>query len=265
MKNSTAYLLLFVLLAFSISCSNQQQEPFKFAQLCDTQLGMGGYDHDKQTFEQAVQQINDLDVDFVVICGDLVHHANDSSYADFKRIMNGFQMPCYPAPGNHDVGKIPTDSSLQYYREMIGKDYFTFENKGCSFVITNTQLWKADVGQESKKHDLWFKNTLDSIGDNSKIFVVGHYPLFIKSVDEEEKYFNLPPSHREEILGLFREYKVKAYLTGHKHETIINKFGNTQLVSGETTSKNFDKRPMGFRLWEVSNDSISHKFIPLNM
>lgn len=265
MKNSTLLLLFIILLTCSVSCIKKEHKPFKFAQLCDTQLGMGGYEHDIKTFEQAVQQINALNLDFVVICGDLVHNANDSSYADFKRIMNGFKIPCYPAPGNHDVGKNPTDKSLQYYRETIGKDYYTFDNKGSSFIVTNTQLWKVEVEQESEKHDAWFQNTLDSIGKNSNIFVVGHYPIFIDAIDEKEKYFNLPHENRNKILRLFKEFNVQAYLSGHKHETIINKFGNTQLVSGETTSKNFDKRPMGFRLWEVSTDTISHKFVPLDL
>ncbi|MDP4678851.1 MAG: hypothetical protein NWS46_00615, partial [Cyclobacteriaceae bacterium] len=60
--------------------------------MCDTQLGMGGYEHDKATFKQAVRQINNLDPDFVVICGDLVHWANDSSFNDFNNIKAGFNI-----------------------------------------------------------------------------------------------------------------------------------------------------------------------------
>jgi hypothetical protein len=46
---------------------------FKFAQMCDTQLGMGGYDHDVRTFELAVERLHAMRPDFVVICGDLVN------------------------------------------------------------------------------------------------------------------------------------------------------------------------------------------------
>ena len=59
--------------------------------------------------------------------------------------MKGFKMPCYTAPGNHDVGNIPNDTSLKYYRKTIGKDYYKFKNKGYSFIVTNTQLWKVNV------------------------------------------------------------------------------------------------------------------------
>ncbi len=65
------------------------------------------------------------------------------------------------------------------------------------------------------------------------------------------------------MLELFVDNNVQAYLSGHKHETIINNYQNIQLVTGETTSKNFDKRPFGFRLWEVSPDTIIHQFVAL--
>ena len=54
-------------------------------QMCDTQLGMGGYEHDVRTFKQSVKLINKMQPDFVVICGDLVQKANDKSFADFPR------------------------------------------------------------------------------------------------------------------------------------------------------------------------------------
>jgi 3',5'-cyclic AMP phosphodiesterase CpdA len=255
---------LLCLLLTALSCFKKEQEPFTFVQLCDTQLGMGGYEHDIKSFKQAVSQINELEPDFAVICGDLVHHASDSSYADFKSILKGFNIPCYLAPGNHDVGNTPNDSTLAYYRDVIGKDYFTFKNRDITFMVTNTQLWKVNVTHESEKHHEWFKHTLDSLGKkDASIFVIGHYPIFLKTPDEKEVYFNLPLNTRKEILSLLKKNKVKAYLSGHKHETVINQFGNIQLVSGETTSKNFDKRPLGFRLWNVTSDSVSHNFVAL--
>ena len=93
----------------------------------------------------AVDKVNELKPDFVVICGDLVNHANDSSYADFLRIKEGFHMPCYLAAGNHDVGMTPNDTTLAYYRTTVGADYYHFLHKGYAFIVTNSQLWKSDV------------------------------------------------------------------------------------------------------------------------
>ncbi len=95
------------------------------------------------------------------------------------------------------------------------------------------------------------------------VIVIGHYPLYIDQPDEEEQYFNLPLDKRLEVLELFTENNVLAYLSGHKHTTVINNYKGIQLVTGETTSRNFDERPLGFRHWEVSSDTIVHHFVSI--
>jgi L-ascorbate metabolism protein UlaG (beta-lactamase superfamily) len=252
---------ILAVLLFTIVYKAEAQEAFSFVQMCDPQFGMGGYGHDVEEFQLAVDQINELNPDFVVICGDLVHDANDSTYSDFLRIRSGFTMPSYLAPGNHDVGNVPNDTTLAFYRNTVGADYYDFSHNGYAFVVANTQLWKADVEGESDKHDRWFKKTLaDKSKSELPLFVIGHIPLYLEDSEEEESYSNFPIGKRNEILGLFEQYEVLAYLTGHTHRTIIHQHKSTQLVSGETSSKNFDKRPMGFRIWEVSPDTIKHHF-----
>lgn len=227
---------------------------------------MGGYEHDLKTFRQAVIQINALRPDFVVVCGDLVHTPNNTSFADFNRIKAGLEMPCYCVPGNHDIRNEPTRDSLQYYRKNIGTDYYSFEHKSCIFVMVNTQLWKVSVEDESEKHDSWLKASLEAAADRRKgrIFVVGHYPLFLRDPDEPEAYMNLPVARRKELLSIFEKCGVAAMLAGHTHRLITNEYRGIQLVNGETTSKNFDKRPFGFRVWHVTDPKpFKHDFVPL--
>ncbi len=260
------YMLVIILVLFSLSCTEKEATSFSFVQLCDTQLGMGGYKQDIQAFKQAVKQINILAPDFVIICGDLVDIPNASSFSDFIKVKETLNMPCYCAPGNHDVGDIPNDSTIAHYRNVLGKDYYEFQHKGYSFIVTNTQLWKEDIENESEKHDNWFKNTLKAQGvNNNPAIIVGHFPLYIEHATEKEEYYNLPLIKRTEILELFAQNNVSAYLSGHKHELVINNYETIQMVSGETTSLNFDNRPYGFRLWEVSSDSFKHNFIPLEI
>jgi len=129
---------------------------FTFVQICDTQLGYGGYQHDIKSFRQTVKQINLLKPDFVVICGDLVNEEDEQlqSFADFNKIKKELLVPCYCAVGNNDIGNVPTEATLQQYRKCIGEDYYSFEHKGYMFVIVNTQLWKSPLKSELKKHDL---------------------------------------------------------------------------------------------------------------
>lgn len=250
----------------AVKTATDTPEQFTFVQMCDTQLGMGGYEHDVKTFELAVKQINTLAPDFVLICGDLVSKANDSSFADFNRIKSGFKIPCHCAAGNHDVGNEPTLASLDYYRKTIGKDYYVLEHKGYTFLVANTQLWKAPVTGESEKHDTWFKASLKSAKKKGRpVVVVTHYPLFVKNADEKENYYNIAPAKRKELLALFKANGVVAMLAGHTHKLVVNDYEGIQMVNGETTSRNFDKRPLGFRLWTAEEDGkLSHKFMKLD-
>jgi len=264
MKNFLNKAISIFLLFFCLSGYAQGKKPFTFVQLCDTQLGMGGYENDVRSFEQAVRQINILQPEFVLICGDLVNIPKDSSYADFKRIMKGFRMPCYCVPGNHDTGATPTPVSLDYYRKTIGKDHYSFRKNGYSFIAVNTQLWKASLEDESEKHDQWFRQILGRAGKKGPAIVFGHIPFYDKDPEEKEVYFNIAPEKRKELLGLMKQNNVKGYLSGHSHTLIINNYKGIKLVSGETTSRNFDKRPLGFRLWTVTSpDSIKNTFKPL--
>ena len=93
---------------------------------------------------------------------------------------------------------------------------------------------------------------------------MGHHPLFLDTPDEDEQYFNIPPERRRRVLTLLEECGAVAVLTGHTHKLVKNTHKGIQFLSGETTSKNFDKRPLGFRVWTVtSGQAASHRFVAL--
>ncbi len=174
-------------------------------------------------------------------------------------------MPCYCVSGNHDVGNVPTPKSLEYYRKVMGKDYYSFEHKGRTFVIVNTQLWKATVENESEKHDEWLKATLKTASKKKhQVFIAGHHPMFITKPDEAEEYYNLPKAKRTELLELYEKRNVVAVLGGHTHKLLINNYKGIQLVNAETTCRNFDERPLGFRLWHIAGSKpFEHDFVRL--
>lgn len=251
-----------------------EKQPFTFVQICDPQLGMGGYEHDLETFRQAVVQTNALKPDFAVICGDLVGRLNEQSVKDFNRIKAGFTVPCYCVPGNHDVFHGPQDKrnnirpaqSLANYRNAFGKDYYSVEHKGHLFLCANTMLWRVYLEGESERHDQWVKETLAEASKKGlPVFVVMHHPLFASTPDEKDTYTNLPQEKRKELLELFKKHGVVAVLTGHAHKIIINDYEGMQLVTGETTSKTHGS-PLGFRLWHVGGaPPYRHESVPLDL
>lgn len=241
-------------------------ESFDFVQLCDTQLGRGGYEHDIETFDLAVAQINALKPDFVLVCGDLVHNGADpKAYADFRSINDKFEVPSRLAPGNHDVGARPNKKTLQRYRDAIGPDYYTFDHKGYTFVVVNTQLWKVEVPEESGKHHAWFENTLrDAQAAGKPVVVAGHFPPFLRSIDEKENGLNLPVDARRAIMDLCTQYGVVAFLAGHIHRNNVAEYEGIPIVASGTTSFNVGRDPMGFRVWRMGPPNpgpMSHEYV----
>jgi serine/threonine-protein phosphatase CPPED1 len=265
MKLCTIALLVLINLPGLANGAGQSQS-FTFVQLCDVQLGYGeSYAKDVNSFKLAVQRINEVKPDFVILCGDMVNTFDDKSLKDFNDVKSGLKVPLYCCPGNHDIGNEPNIVTLTKYRKALGKDYFSFEHKGYTFILTNTSLWKVNVPEESQKHDVWFKSTLKAAADKkSPVFFIGHYPLYVRSADEPNGYNPLPTAKRKELLDLSEKSGVVAILTGHLHSYINNDYKGIQLVSGESTSRNNDRRPFGFRLWTVqSPTSIKQDFVPL--
>ena len=243
-------------------------EACRFVQLCDTQLGMGGYEADKIRFQLAVEAINALEIDWVVVCGDLVNDGtDDQAVADFKAIAKGFTMPVYLAPGNHDVGNAPTVESLERYRKLQGPDYYAATEHGLKLMIVNTQLWKAPVPGESEKHDTWFSTELaDSTATGTPTLIVSHYPPFVATADEPDDYFNLQPEKRATVLAEVKAAGVKAWLAGHVHKNLVLDYEGMPVVASATTSRNFDGAPFGFRIWEVNTDGLlTHRYEALEI
>lgn len=250
----------------SAETAEPSEPALMFVQLADPQLGMGGYEHDVETLKLAVEALNALEPDFVVVCGDLVHEtASAEAFKDFKDIMSGLAVPHYCAAGNHDIGSPPTEETLARYREMIGEDYFAVDREGLRLVIVNTQFWKTPVENETAKHDAWLRETLaDARGKDLPVIVAGHHPLFLRDAGEDEQYYNIPPGTRSEFLNLFKESGVLAILTGHAHREIIHEYEGMLFVTSQTTSRNFDGAPMGYRVWEMDEDgSLRHEYVAI--
>ena len=82
--------------------------------------------------------------------------------------------------------------------------------------------------------------------------------------DEKENYYNIPLAKRAELLDLCEKNGVVAFLAGHTHKLVENEYKGMKMVNGETTSKNFDGRPMGFRLWDAEpGGRMSQRFVEL--
>ena len=267
-KKIKYFLTLLLLISGVVSAQNKTAvEPWFFIQITDPQFGMfdnnQGFEKETILYEKAVEKINNLKPDFVVITGDFVHNSlSPEQIAEFKRITALIDpgIPVYLTPGNHDIGQTPDQESLRKYRSNFGSDRFSFSHKGSSFIGFNSSIIKAGLTEPEQEQYNWLENELKQSRNAQHIILFCHYPLFIKTPDEPESYSNLAPASRKKYLTLFENYGVDAVFSGHYHNNSIATYGKIQLVTTSALGKPLGTAPSGLRIVKVYGNRIEHEY-----
>jgi 3',5'-cyclic AMP phosphodiesterase CpdA len=242
-----------------------------FIQMSDPQFGMYTKDqsfaHETANFEFAIATANRLKPAFVVITGDLINKAGDRAQAaEYKRISAKLDpaIRLFSVPGNHDVGNEPTVESLARYREVFGRDYYSFRIGDIAGFVLNSNLEKGvkNVPEEAAKMEAWFKTELaKSRQEGAKnLIVFQHIPFFEKDPDEAEVYNNVPPDTRKRYLKLLHEYGVRYVFAGHLHYNAGARDREIEEVISGPVGMPLRDGKSGLRIVNVSDKGIAHKF-----
>jgi len=272
LKRKTIISLLLIFIGAGTAWAEKKNPniPWFFIQLTDPQFGMFennlGFEKETILYEKAVAKINILKPDFVVITGDFVNDPKSvSQIKEFKRITAKInpKIPVYYAPGNHDIGQTPDKAGIKRYKNNYGKDKFSFNHKGSSFIGFNTSLIKAKLAKPEQNQFNWLTEKLKESRKTQHIILFCHYPFFNKTVDEPTAYSNIDLEYREKYLGLFNNNKVEAVFSGHYHNNSLSTYGNMQLVTTSALGKPLGKAPSGMRIVKVYSDKIEHAYFGL--
>lgn len=96
-------------------------------------------------FYEAIDQVNLVRPDFVVMLGDYVRAQNDPGdyeieFENYFRALQRFQVPVFMVPGNHDLYVCGVDGK-RVWEENIGPLYYSFDVGDCHFACVNTYQW----------------------------------------------------------------------------------------------------------------------------
>lgn len=268
--------ILPILLILLLTCTTVQagnSNPFFFIQLADTQFGMTHGNNDLspeiENFTKAVDHINRLKPAFVLISGDLINIPHDIKQTRaFWNVAGKIspEIPLYLLPGNHDIGQ-PTKESINSYQKLFGKDHYSFNYNGSSFVILNSGLFwdpiaDSDLRQSQRK---WFEETLAAarVDNADHIFVCTHQPWFLTNPDEADTYDVIPKAQRTDYMELMRKSGVDYALAGHFHRESIARDSKMEMITSPSIGKALGKDPVGLRIFKVYKDHVEHAYYPL--
>jgi len=262
--------LLFMIFIFS-GITNAQRKPFFFIQMTDPQFGFieANKSFEKETvlYQKAVDEVNRLNPDFVVITGDIVNKATDSiQWAEFKRLTSKIKpsILVYITPGNHDISNNPTQQSIDEYKLSHGDDKFSFRHKKNMFIGFNSCLIKADAPELEQKQFEWLENELKNVKRSNNIVLFCHQPFFVDKPDEPEQYFNIGIEKRMKYLDLFVRNNVNYVFAGHLHRNASGKYDNLNMITTSAVGKPLGDAPSGFRIVIVSKQGITSTYYGLD-
>jgi Icc-related predicted phosphoesterase len=227
----------------------------RLVQLCDPQLGIPNisYELAVSNLERAVQLVNEIAPDALLVCGDMVqYHENDEYINKFLEVIARVKAPVLLNPGNHDMPEPPTIEGLQRYRSFFGDDFQTMNCKGYAIISANSLLFWPNMGppEENQRHRERLNNALQTAQNKKQpIVMVTHYaPIYGEPGNE---VFGLP----KYMVDLFNEKGVFIWLAGHWHLADRRVYKNITILAGEATCANSDGTPPGFRLITIYPDN----------
>ncbi|XP_023251355.1 serine/threonine-protein phosphatase CPPED1 [Seriola lalandi dorsalis] len=265
--------------------------PFCFIQAADPQLGLmkawrdgdcdGGGDEWAEEVEltkQAVEAVNQLRPRprFMVLCGDLVHAMPDTPFRegqerDLKAALKGADpsIPLVFVSGNHDLGNTPTPGTVEQFCSEWGDDYFSFWVGGVLCLVLNSQLFydASACPQLKEAQETWLEEQLSRAAASSStepkpkhVLVFQHIPLYLKTPDEEDDYFNLQRAVRQNLLDRFKKAGVKAVFSGHYHRNAGGCHDGLDMVVSSAIGCQLGGDTHGVRVVVVTADSIVHRY-----
>jgi 3',5'-cyclic AMP phosphodiesterase CpdA len=204
--------------------------PVRIALLSDVHLNRGTNQVlFREHLGRAMEAVNAAGVDLVLIAGDLTEDGTPEEYDEFRRCIQGFHVPAWSVPGNHDVGNKPVAALNQRanslrvarYELKLGPSWFVREHAGVRVIGLNSQLLGSRLSGERKQWKM-LEQALAKPADKPTILLC-HLPLFLKQPDEPGgDYWNVEPGPRERLLSLLKLGGVSTVLSGHLHRPLTN-------------------------------------------
>ena len=245
------------------------------------------WDLEKKWCTTFVDQINQIKPrpKFAVMCGDIldawpglgptekwpkeknIDHIRDAQRVDFMNIMGELEIPLVCVCGNHDVGNTPRPKTVSMYRRDFGDDFFSFWCGGVFFIVLNSQYHEdpSQVPDIAAEQDAWLDEQLKVIQTTScqHSVVFQHIPYFVKTADEDKVYYNYAEPLRSTMLSKLESAGVSKIFTGHYHENAGGWYKGLEVVVTSAIGLQQGEDNNGFRVVEVSEGKIEHKYVEL--
>ncbi|AFY73164.1 putative phosphohydrolase [Synechococcus sp. PCC 7502] len=216
-------------------------------------------------FEVVLEQIAKLDIDFLLLPGDLTQHGEPENHAWLVQRLSKLPYPVYVIPGNHDVPRPETmgefapmyqafgytdKSQLYYTKQILPKVWLIGLNSN------NFNSYGDQVGEIDPEQINWLEATLENIPSDELILVTVHHNV-VEHLPQQKtnplgRRYML--SNADRLCELLHKFGVKLVFTGHLHVQDIAKSDRYDLY--DITTGSLVSYPHPYRVLTYTDGSL---------
>ncbi|HLW10636.1 MAG TPA: metallophosphoesterase [Fermentimonas sp.] len=279
MVRKAALIIVTILFVWNLTA----QESFRFVFMAD--IHYHEKNHAPDALDAAIDSINKLNPDFILVGGDIVYDALRRDLDDAEEQSLAFlekakriNAPIYYAIGNHDHfalynRDIEVDHPLygkKYFEKHFGERYYSFDHKGWHFITLDNMTVTEDrkyIGRLDSIQLDWLQKDLKQVSDSTPVVIMAHVPL-ITTLSQWHGGGTNPNGNRiaiensNEIIKLFRDKNLRMILQGHIHYyEVLHILNKTTVISAPSFSGKWWMGPMngldeGFVLIDVEDQNV---------
>ena len=265
-----------------VGSNTRDVRDFDIAVITDVHIERGELAVSK--FSRTIAEINALKPAFVWDMGDMSLYPNSAkAYLD---CVTQFQMPLYACPGNHDIA-LNDANPRKLFNDCFGPAYYSFDFGGVHFITLDANTVVRRQGKNTidacldPRQMTWLRADLEAVPQQIPIICGVHIPIVSTYIQRRgggtfPEDFPIAPqfneSRAEALVALLSSYNVKLVLQGHAHENERITVKGIEFVSsisvcgcwwrsGEGFERGVDNVPRGYRIIEVREGRISHRYV----
>jgi Icc protein len=198
------------------------------AQISDIHVGESHFVPSLLT--RAIDEINELNPDIVIITGDLTANGFRREYDTVKNYLAPIKCKNLIVQlGNHDSRNV----GYLHFEELFGQRYKTFNNEEVTITAADSSEPDLDNGQIGREHYKWIKEEFTKKGKkNFKIFAMHHHLVPVPNTGRERNIVN----DAGDVLETIVDAGVDMVLCGHKHVPYLWRIEDLLVVTAGTVS-----------------------------
>ncbi|MEM3617797.1 MAG: metallophosphoesterase [Candidatus Bathyarchaeia archaeon] len=203
---------------------------------------------------EAIDEINELTPDVVIVTGDLTEDGLIEEFREAKRYLALIKCKhLIVGSGNHDA----RTTGYLLFPKFFGNPSLVTRVDDVSIIMLNSSRPDRDDGEIGYNQGLWMKSQLENCVNNFKIVALHHHLIPVPDTGMERNMV----SDAGDFLWTLTKHNVNLVLCGHRHRPWLWTLGKLMIIHAGTVSTN---RFRGFyqntyNIIEIEKNAITAK------